>query len=120
MTDLRDRTVWVQQQRAKLEDKRAKVATEQRGLSFAQAELDAKKLTAVPEWNRFLQILQGQLDTERKAQADSERTLKDPEIIGDIPLLAAKIDYLRHQERIAILEGVLEIPRTLLENPGDQ
>ncbi len=80
-----------------------------------QAAVNAEKLTADPAWDQFLSYLQAiHSDTEKLAQT-CLNTLSDPNVVNPDQLIAAKIAKIRCDDRLAMLELVMKLPKEIKE-----
>jgi hypothetical protein len=78
-----------------------------------QAEISAKVLTNDPNWDLFLRILQGSIDTT-VAQADALlRALADPLLTDDAEIRRVRLQMLLCNERIAAWTAAIGLPKEL-------
>ncbi len=97
----------------------AKVAAKRRApdLRVAQrAELDARAVTAVPEWDTFLTYLQAALETSRKQRSELKEQLLGDALINHDAIMKAKLTFARIEERVVLLEAVIDLPKDLIQN----
>ena len=82
---------------------------------LAQAEVKAKHLTGHVEWDRFLSYLQNFRDTV-EAQRDSfAKAITDPRVVDHGAMLEAKIAMAECKGIINALDGVMSLPKDLME-----
>ena len=82
---------------------------------LAQAEVKAKHLTGNAEWDRFLSYLQNFRDTIEKQRDGFANAIADPRVVDHGRILEAKIAMAECKGIIDALDGVISLPKDLME-----
>lgn len=92
-------------------NERARQAT-----AIRYAEVEANKLAATQEWQRFQQLLQGAIETAKGELAGIGPALLEPDLVSHDDLLTLKLRGSILVERITTLETVIGLPKMLQED----
>ncbi len=82
---------------------------------LAQAEVKAKHLTGHVEWDRFLSYLQNFRNTVEAQREGFAKVIADPRVVDHGSILEAKIAMAECQGRMDALDGVISLPKDLME-----
>lgn len=79
-----------------------------------QAAVDAQYLTGREEWDKYLRMLQAELDEANKELASAQSQLTSPLSSEALRLLYVKINVMA--ERIKILDWCMRVPKQICED----
>jgi hypothetical protein len=82
---------------------------------LVQAQVSASKLTGDPNWDIYLQLLQGRLDDVIKAHTESLELLESPLILEYEKVMMNKIRAVAARAQIDILEWAMDLPTAMRE-----
>lgn len=77
-----------------------------------QAAVDAQYLTGREEWDKYLRMLQAELDESRKELAGAQAQMLAPLSSEALHLLYVKINVM--SERIKILDWCMNVPKQII------
>lgn len=79
-----------------------------------QAAVDSQYLTGREEWDKYLRMLQAELDDANKELAHAQSQLTAPLSSDALRLLYVKINVMA--ERIKILDWCMQVPKQICED----
>lgn len=79
----------------------------------------AKLTTTSDEWNRYLQLLQGQIDKTRVVREAAQEKMSDPAIWDPQHLAKLKSDIREADAMIAAWELAMRLPKALIEGGAE-
>lgn len=91
-----------------------------RANTFArQAVVHAKQLTGSPPWDRFLSMLQHDLNGIENALRTATDTLIDQQTVNTEQIMLLKMKILEHQTAKNVMQRVMSYPKRIID-PSDQ
>ncbi len=93
-----------------------KIERNRQASAIRYAEVEATKLAATQEWQRFQQLLQGAIETAKDELAGIGPALLEPDLVSHDALLTLKVRGSILVERITTLETVIGLPKMLQED----
>ncbi len=80
-----------------------------------QTAQDMELLTNDPLWDKYVSFLASVLDTAKTAAQRAQQDLADPTRVNADEIMAVKMVLVRLNERISVLETVIQIPGMLVK-----
>lgn len=77
-----------------------------------------KLTTASSEWNRYLQLLQGQIERAEAAKITAQSKMNDPAVWDSQALAKLKSDILMTDAMILAWRLAMELPKAIIEGGG--
>lgn len=104
-----DRTQFLKQQKDKLQDKSLSAA-----LHLKAAAVPLQHLTRSDDWNRYLQMLQGELETARMDESALMKKLSGYVVNVDA-LMTIKMQLAAAQATCTTLEKIIALPQQIMD-----
>lgn len=83
---------------------------------LVQAQVKMSYLTGVQEWDTFLSYLQSALDALQIKQSGLRNALCSPSLVDTNSIMEVKLDLAEVTGQINLLEGVLALPKDIMES----
>lgn len=106
-----DREDWLALATKKKAEQRAEILNQ---VLHSSVKLEA--LTGDPNWDHYLSMVQGLIESAEKERAPLERSLADSDILDHAELLKIKFNIARCTASIQSLQVAIGLPKKIIEN----